>query len=253
MTQRDLRGTTAIVTGASRGFGRATATALIGAGARVVGVARDRTRLEETRGELGDAFIPVATDAADPVVAGQLLDRYHPDTVVLSAGASPLLRPLQQQTWETFGRHWDVDVRQVFNWIREALLLPLAPGSVVIAFSSGAAIAGSAVSGGYAGAKATIRFISSYGAEESKRGGLGIKVVSVLPDLTGDTEMGAPVIAAYARRAGMEAADLVAQRRWTLTAAETGKAVLELATDSGRDRDAYRITPDGLAPLPGAA
>src|SRR5437764_12016926 len=105
MAIRDLSGTTAIVTGASRGFGRATAAALAGAGAVVVGVARDRTRLEEVHAQLGEAFVPVVADAADPIVAGELLDRYRPSTLVLNAGASPLLRPLQRQTWQTCSRN----------------------------------------------------------------------------------------------------------------------------------------------------
>ena len=73
----------------------------------------------------------------------------------------PLLR-LQDQTWDNFSTNWNVDVRQTFNFVREALGTPLDPGSVVISLSSGAALRGSPLSGGYAGAKATIRFISSY-------------------------------------------------------------------------------------------
>ena len=49
MSTQDLSGTTALVTGASRGFGRAIAIALSKHGAHVVGVARDRARLEELR------------------------------------------------------------------------------------------------------------------------------------------------------------------------------------------------------------
>jgi len=250
MTTRDLRGTTAIVTGASRGFGRATAAALAGAGAHVVGIARDRTRLDEVRAELGDAFTPVVADAADPTVAGQLLDRYRPATLVLNAGASPLSRPLHRQTWETFSRSWEVDVQHVFNWTREALLLPLAPGSSVIAFSSGAALAGSPLSGGYAGAKATIRFIAAYAAEESERAGLGIRVVSVLPGLTPATELGAAAVAAYAQRQGIEVEAFLERRGATLTADQVGAAIRDLATDAGLDRAAYLVTPDGLAPAP---
>jgi NAD(P)-dependent dehydrogenase (short-subunit alcohol dehydrogenase family) len=253
MTSRDLQGTTAIVTGASRGFGRAVAAALAGAGAQVVGVARDRAKLEEVRADLGDAFTPVAADAADPIVAGELLDQYHPATLVLNAGASPLPRPLQQQTWQTFSRNWEVDVQQVFNWTREALLLPLPRGSAVIAFSSGAALAGSPLSGGYAGAKATIRFITRYASEESKRGDLGIRLTSVLPGLTAATDLGAPAVAAYARREGVDPAAVMTARGWTLTTEQVGAAVLQLATDPGLDGDGYRITPDGLAPLPGPA
>ena len=53
MTTRQLAGTTAIVTGASRGFGRGIATALAEAGAHVVGVARDPAALAEVRERLG--------------------------------------------------------------------------------------------------------------------------------------------------------------------------------------------------------
>ena len=53
MPTRELTGTTALVTGARRGFGRAIATALVQADADVVGVSRDRARLEDLRAELG--------------------------------------------------------------------------------------------------------------------------------------------------------------------------------------------------------
>src|ERR1035441_7479381 len=77
MPTRELSGTTALVTGASRGCRGAIAIALSGQGAHVVGVARDRTPLEELRAQLGGTFTPVAADATDPVVAGLLLD-HHP-------------------------------------------------------------------------------------------------------------------------------------------------------------------------------
>ena len=86
MPTQELSGTRALVTGASRGFGRAIAVALSKHGAHVVGVARDPGRLEELRQQLGGAFTPVT---ADPVLAGQLLDKYCPHTLVLNAGAAP--------------------------------------------------------------------------------------------------------------------------------------------------------------------
>ena len=66
--------------------------------------------------------------------------------------------------------------------------------------SSGAALAGSPLSGGYAGAKAAIRFLTSYAAAESGRDGLGIRFVSVLPQITSATALGATFAAAYAAR-----------------------------------------------------
>ena len=252
MSAQELSGATALVTGASRGFGRGIAIALAGAGANVVGVARDRARLGELHAQLGDRFTPVAADAADPVVAGRLIDAYPPRVLVLAAGAAPLSRPLHRQTWETFSSNWDTDVRQVFHWSREALLQPLAAGSVVIAFSSGAALRGSPLSGGYAGAKAAIKFIAAYAADESQRAGLGIRFISVLPQLTPATDLGAAAVAAYARRQGTDLASYTEALGPALTPEHVGKAITGLieAPVPGEGPEAYLLTAAGLRPVP---
>ena len=252
MSAQELSGSTALVTGASRGFGRGVAIALAGAGANVVGVARDRAALEEVRALIGDGFTPVAADAADPAVAGKLIDAYRPAVLVLAAGAAPLSRPLHRQTWETFSSTWNVDVRQAFHWLREALLRPLAPGSVVVAFSSGAALFGSPLSGGYAGSKATIRFISGYAADESKRAGLGIRFISVLPQLTPATGLGAAAVAAYAERQGMDVASYRESLGPVLTPEQVGKSVLDLIEGEapGEGAEAYLVAAAGVRPAP---
>jgi NAD(P)-dependent dehydrogenase (short-subunit alcohol dehydrogenase family) len=247
MTQ--ISGTTAIVTGASRGFGRGIALALVAAGANVIGVARDRGALEEVRASAGEAFTAVTADAADPVVVGELLDAHRPSVLVLNAGAAPLSRPLHRHTWETFSRPWEVDVKHVFHWTREALLAPLDPGSVVIAFSSGASLRGSPLSGGYAGAKGTIRWISAYAAEESERAELGIRFVSVLPQLTPATGLGAAAVAAYAARQGVDVPAFLADRGPALTPELVGKTIVDLAAGPA-DGLAYVLTADGPKPLP---
>lgn len=140
MSVRELSGTTAIVTGASRGFGRATAISLAALGAHVVGVARNEGPLRELREQLGEAFTPEVADVADPSLPARLYSLYRPQTVVLNAGATPKAGTLQEQTWETFSSNWNVDVQHVFNFIREALTAPLDPGSVVVSLSSGAAL-----------------------------------------------------------------------------------------------------------------
>jgi len=243
-----LAGSTAIVTGASRGFGRGIAAALAAAGARVVGVARDGAQLDTLRDELAD-FTAVAADAADPDTAPRLIDEHQPRTVVLCAGAAPRMSPLQEQTWESFSRNWNVDVAQAFHWIRHALRRPLAPGSTVVALSSGAAIHGSPLSGGYAGAKATVRFITGYAALESERAGLGIEFVSVLPALTPSTELGAKAVAAYAERQGVDVDMFVQSLLPALTAEQVGKSVLEIATGGRPDHRAYTLSAAGLSPL----
>jgi NAD(P)-dependent dehydrogenase (short-subunit alcohol dehydrogenase family) len=244
-----LAGTTAIVTGAGRGFGRAIAMALSAAGAQVIGVARTRAQLDEVRDQVGNTFTAVVADVADAATAARLLDGYRPRTLVLCAGAAPQMRPLQDQTWETFSQNWNVDVAQAFHWTRQALRQPLGPGSSVIAISSGAAINGSPLSGGYAGAKATVRFITSYAALESQRAGLGIKFVSVLPRLTPATDLGAKAVAAYAERQGVNIDTFVESSGPSLSAEQVGKSVLELAGYHAPVQDAYLLTSAGLSPL----
>jgi NADP-dependent 3-hydroxy acid dehydrogenase YdfG len=246
MTTRQLAGTTAIVTGASRGFGRA----LTGAVVQLVGAARNPAALAEVREQVGAAFTPVAGDAADPVLAGQLIDAYRPGMLVLNAGAFPLPRPIQRHTWQTFSRNWEVDVQHAFHWIHEALLRPLEPGSTVIAVSSGAALRGSPLSGGYAGAKATIRFLASYAADESRREGLGIRFIAVLPDLTPATGLGQAAVAAYAARAGADVAAFIDSRGPALTPAMVGQEITGLLADPGQDKDAYVLSAAGLSPAP---
>jgi 3-oxoacyl-[acyl-carrier protein] reductase len=63
------------------------------------------------------------------------------------------------------------------------MLKPLRPGSRVLLMSSGAALRGSPISGGYAGAKATIRFIAAYADDEARRLGLDAGAAYML---TGD-------------------------------------------------------------------
>src|SRR5207237_2608246 len=116
------------------------------------------------------------------------------------------LAPLHDQTWDEFSSNWLTDVRMSFVWLRQALLEPLAPGSRVIVMSSGAALQGSPLSGGYAGAKATQRFIAGYADQEARRAGLGIRVAAVLPRLTPATTLGLPAVAGDAARAGISGA-----------------------------------------------
>ena len=249
MARSEVSGATALVTGASRGFGRGIAAALSKAGAQVVGVARDRTQLQEVSAELGTSSTPVAADATDPTVAGRLIDAHQPSILVLNAGAAPLSRPLQHHTWQTFSVNWNTDVQHVFHWSREALLAPLAPGSVVITMSSGAALRGSPLSGGYAGSKAAIRFVTSYAAAESERNGLGIRFVSVLPQLTPATTLGAAAVAAYAAREGISVDAYLDRAGPALTPELAGQAVVDLATGDGHDQDAYLLTAAGLRSL----
>jgi NAD(P)-dependent dehydrogenase (short-subunit alcohol dehydrogenase family) len=246
----DLSETTTIVVGASRGLGRGITTAFAEAGAPVIAVARTAAPLaDEAAG--GSSIQPEVADASDPSVAGSLLDRYQPTAVILVAGASPLLRPLQHHTWETFSVNWHTDVRIAFHWVREALLKPLRPGSRVIVISSGAALQGSPLSGGYAGAKATQRFISAYAQDEATRAGLGITFSAILPRITPLTDLGQPAVRAYAARSGQSEQEYLKQFGEPLTPEVAGAALVELVrADAATVDPAYLLTSAGLQTLP---
>jgi NAD(P)-dependent dehydrogenase (short-subunit alcohol dehydrogenase family) len=249
----DLSDRTTIVVGASRGLGRGIATAFAAAGAPVTAVSRTAA----TSGAPAHAgtIQQELADASDAAVAASLLDRYEPKVVILVAGASPHMRPLQHHTWETFSMHWQTDVRIAFHWLREILLKPLAPGSRVVVVSSGAALGGSPLSGGYAGAKATQRFITAYAQSEAERAGLEIAFTAVLPRFAPLTGVGRPAVQAYARRAGQSVEEyLESYLRSTgplVTPEIAGTAMVELVrADAASVAPAYLLTGSGLQKLP---
>jgi hypothetical protein len=121
----------------------------------------------------------------------------------------------------------------------------------VIVISSGAALAGSPLSGGYAGAKATQRFITAYAQDESTRAGLDITFTAVLPRLTPLTDLGRPAARAYAARAGLTDTEYARQLGGSLTPSGAGAAISELLGTKTADLvPAYLLSADGLRPLP---
>ncbi|MGH9097491.1 MAG: SDR family NAD(P)-dependent oxidoreductase, partial [Acidimicrobiales bacterium] len=87
-----LSSRTALVTGASRGIGAATARALDRAGARVGLVARSSDRLAEIAGELEHQPVVLAADLSHPdgpgAIAQQALEALGPIDVLVNNAAS---------------------------------------------------------------------------------------------------------------------------------------------------------------------
>jgi len=246
----ELTGKTALVVGGSKGLGRGITLAFNKAGAQVVAIARDEAALAE----LADATTGIrveAADAASEKTAGESISRYDPDILVLVAGAVPLGLPLQEHSWETFSMHWDADVKIAFGWLKAALLAPLRPGSRVVVVSSGAGVFGSPASGGYAGAKATQRFIAGYAAEESRRAGLGITVTAVLPGMTPFGAVGRSGIAAYSARGGKTEDEFRQGMGELLTPEVAGSAVVDLVLRApAAVAPSYLLTAAGLRDVP---
>jgi NAD(P)-dependent dehydrogenase (short-subunit alcohol dehydrogenase family) len=246
----DLSGKTTVVVGASRGLGREIARAFAEAGAPVVAVARSSRGLAEVA-TTSPSIRTEAADAPDATVAWSLLDEYEPEVLILVAGASPMMRPLQYQTWETFSVNWHTDVKIAFTWIREALLRPLPPGSRVVVVSSGAAINGSPASGGYAGSKATQRFIARYAQDESRRAGLDITVTAVMPTMSPFGDVGRRGVRGYAARSGQTEEAFVRQMADVWTPEVAGSALVKLVqADPASIAPEYLLTAAGLQKVP---
>jgi 3-oxoacyl-[acyl-carrier protein] reductase len=242
-----------IVVGASRGIGRGIAAAFADAGASVIAVSRTTATFPAPGRGTGSIHEEVA-DAAEAGVPAKIIDRYEPEIVILVAGAPPHMRPLQEQTWETFSLNWQADVRITFHWLREILLKPLRPGSRVVVISSGAALGGSPLSGGYAGAKSTQRFITAYAQDEAKRAGLDITFAAVLPRFSPETGVGRPAVHAYAARAGQSVEEYLqsmVQSGGPLVSPETaGAAMVALVQeDRANVAPAYVLSGNGLKKL----
>ncbi len=247
---RQLDGKTAVVTGGSRGLGHGIVRALAAEGAAVWAMARDSGRLDLLQREV-DGIQTLVADVTDPQTAPQALRETRPDILVLNAGATPTMAPVHQQSWEQFARIWETDVKATFYFGREALLLPLAPGSVVVIVSSGAAIGGSPLSGGYAGAKRTQWFLAHYLQQESDSLKLGIRFVALLPQqIIGTTELGHNAASAYAAQQGISEQTFLERFGAPLTPESIGRGVVALLTDQAyRDGTAFGITGQGLTSL----
>ncbi|MFG1795658.1 SDR family NAD(P)-dependent oxidoreductase [Nocardia sp. NPDC049149] len=150
---------TALITGASAGFGLALTRALVRRGWWVIGTARRAERLDRVAEELGAAFIPVPGDITDPahraLVTESVRGTGELTLIVNNAsrlGPSPLPRLLDYPLDE-LELVYRTNVIAPLAVLQSTLPL-LQPGGVVVNISSDAAIEPYPQWGGYGSAKA---------------------------------------------------------------------------------------------------
>lgn len=123
---KPLEGSTAIVTGASRGIGRAIAAELLARGARVCVTARNPERLAKAAAELGadGQVLAVAGHAADPDHRAEAVSRAAAelgpvDLLVNNTATNPAYAPLARTSLEQVRKVFDTNVVAALGWIQE--------------------------------------------------------------------------------------------------------------------------------------
>jgi NAD(P)-dependent dehydrogenase (short-subunit alcohol dehydrogenase family) len=170
-------------------------------------VARDPGRLADVE-RRGAAALP--GDVTDPALMSAIVADAKPPVLILNAGATPFLAPLDEQSWDAFTAVWDTDVKAGLYGIQAALKAPLAQGARVLIVSSGAAIAGNPLSGGYAGAKRMLWLMAHYANGLASERGLGIHFQVLIPQqIVGETALGH-----QAASAGLDAGASRSKRFW---------------------------------------
>lgn len=220
----------ALVTGGSSGLGLGIVEALVAEKANVVVVARDAQRLAEVERRLG--VTTAVGDITNAGLADALLHEFRPSVLVLNAGATPAMAPLHEQTWEGFSNTWNTDVKAGLHWLQAALRLPLPRGSRVLIGSSGAAVNGSPMSGGYAGAKRMLWFMAGYANTVSAEQDLGIRFQAIVPrQMLAAGGVGRAGAQAYSRRKGVTPEAFLANFGKPMSAREVGDHIVRILTD----------------------
>ncbi len=210
MADVDFTGKVAIVTGASRGIGRAIALELARAGAAVVGTARQLDSSPGIGGTLAETVALIATaggtalavpvDITDPAGARALADRAvaelgRIDVLVNNAGVYPrgVIADFEPEEWLALIA---VNVNAPFLMSHAVLPTMIAQGGGnILNVSSGAAQRYSKGRVGYSTSKAALERFSMGLAEEVREHGIAVNAWTpglVATDMNAQNERGAP-------------------------------------------------------------
>jgi NAD(P)-dependent dehydrogenase (short-subunit alcohol dehydrogenase family) len=190
----DMHGRVVIVTGGTRGIGRALAEGYVAAGARVVVASRKADACKETEEHLrslgGEAIgVPAHMGDLDDLaeVVRRTIDEFGGIDVVVNNAATALAQPIGQYTADAWQKSMDVNLRGPVFLVQEAIPhLKQSEHAAVLNILSGAAFMYSASISLYAAGKAAL--LAHTRAAAAELAPFGIRVNALSPG-TVDTDM----------------------------------------------------------------
>lgn len=186
---QDLTGKVAVVTGASRGIGRAICETLHAAGAEIVPIARPSEALDDLVAAHPDRCRPWAGDAASDELLAFLNAQDRIDILVNNVGTN-VPKPMDEITDDVLDRMLDLNVRTTYRVSREALKV-MPDGGRIVHISSQMGHVGSPNRTVYCMTKHAIEGLTKAMAVELA--GRGIRVNSVAPTFV-ETPMTRPML-----------------------------------------------------------